>query len=58
MKVIKMLKNDPITGVEYGTVDVPGTEVSDTEKHAARAYNNAKKLSDVRRKIASRTRNK
>ena len=27
VKVIKMIKNDPITGVEYGAVEVPETPI-------------------------------
>ncbi len=38
MKVVKMIKNDCITGVEYGAVEVPGTEIENHNANATGAY--------------------
>ena len=42
VKVIKMIKNDPITGVEYDTVEVPETQTK--IKYAHKQYKNARKV--------------
>ncbi len=38
MKVVKMIKNDCITGVEYGVVDMPDTGIENNSANAASAY--------------------
>ena len=55
VKVIKMIKNDPITGVEYDTVEVPETQTK--IKYAHKQYKNARNV--YTKKIRSlKTKNK
>lgn len=42
VKVIKMIENDPITGVKYGTVEAPETQTG--IKYAHRQYKNARNV--------------
>lgn len=47
MKVVKIIKDNCITGVEYGMVDVPDTEIKD-KKSAADAYQKTRQISSAR----------
>lgn len=41
VKIITIVKNDPITGIEYGTIEVPETEIEISDKKYAAAYADA-----------------
>jgi len=48
MKVIKMVKDDCITGVEYGMADIPDTEIKNKTTTASDAYQQTQQVRSAR----------
>lgn len=57
IKVVAIVENDSITGVKYGTVEVPMT-VIDTNKIAQANHAFAKAQNIRKNKLCNRTKNK